>query len=99
MKDVGLMTKNLREKLNGADAFEEEHSKNPHFTGYKQEQEKFLDYINSLGKYSAKEEGHKIDESMLELQIFTRVLFKRTQEIMAILKERKKMLNEEAENK
>ena len=97
MKDVGLMTKSFREKLNGAQAFEEEHSKNPHFTGYKQEQEAFLKYINSLGKFTANEKNHKIDESKLELQKFTRVLFKRTQEIMTELKERKKKVNEEAE--
>ena len=98
LKDTGLMTKPLREKLNGAVAFEEEHSKNPHFTGYQKEQEAFLEYVNTLGKFSTGDKGHKIEESKLELQIFTRVLFKRGQEIMTLLKDRKKLLNDQAEN-
>lgn len=94
LQDVKVMTKKLREQINAAKAFEAECQEgNKFFSGYESEQEAFLNYIESLGKISAGEKEHKIALIKLELQKFTRVVFKQSTESMKLYKDRKKVVN------
>lgn len=90
------MSKKLRIVINEIKEFAELNSKNPHFTGFEEEQEKFLAWIEDLGTYDAGQTDHKISEINLFASKVTRAMLKAKNTAMAIFKARKKELNANA---
>lgn len=87
--EVRLMSKKIRTQINDLKAWEEEQRQSELFVGYEEQQEKVVAFINEM---APKKDLKLVDDLKVVVKELTRLIFKRQNECMTLLKERKKEL-------
>lgn len=87
--EVKLMSKKIRTQITELKQWEEEQRKNNLFNGYEEDQEKVENFINEIASQT---ELKLVDDLKKMVKDLTRLIFKRQNDCMGLLKTRKKEL-------